>query len=648
MQLPRMPVITHLHSAKPVTVIPSVILPRSVTLLLAAVCLLLPTLGHAQSTLVIKGVEGRLADNIRILVAKPPEPEQTRQFRRYINGLPAEVITALSAYGYYSAQATVDQAQVDAPAPKKGVGRVVKQVGGALSGKPKNTDSTQAAAVDGDTANQVPAKITQITINVELNAPVLISERKIELTGIDKNNSDFAQILIDVRKQIAPGNVFVSADYESAKSAIASAALEIGYFDFEFTTTTVAVSRRTSSADITIIADPGERFSFGEIQFKQRTFSSTFMNRWVPFKPGEPYEASLIGELTQNLQNSGYFSSVRVRPLNDPRYQQTIPITVDLTERDRNQISVGVGFSTDTKARTKLSWGKPLLNRHGHSAEAGISLSRDLQSASFAYRIPRSKEPLFNYWGIEAGLKNDEIGDTDSSLTTLNFQRVSRTRNLWIESLFLRWQSERFEISGVARTVDLLLPGVSYSRSRSEGSPFPTWGQSVSFQLMGGSKDLFSDIDLIKIDARFRYLRAVSDRNTLIGTVQVGAIESNDFERVPTSERFFAGGDRTVRGFAFREISPRNLDEEAVGGRYLEVLNLEYNYRFLDLWSAALFTDAGRAFNDFSTDYSVGAGVGIRWQSPIGPFRIDIATPISDNENDGDGFRVHLSLGPDL
>ncbi len=618
---------------------------RCIALILAFVAALCAGTSHARSVLIIEGVEGELANNIRLLVAQPPEREQARQFRRYIDNLPEQVVSAMSAYGYYSAQASVSVTQLDATEADKSAGKQTEKAGNAIAG-PSDASQIGKQVANDSAEKQTAEKITQITIRVTPNAPVRIRNVDVQVTGTDESDRDFSEILTEVRSQLAKDTVFVSASYESAKSSLATVAQDIGYFDFEFSSAQVKVSRRTSSADITLIATAGERFTFGQIQFKQRTFSNTFMNRWVPFETGDPYQASLVGELTQNLQSSGYFSSVRVRPLIDPRYGKTIPITVDLTQQELNQVSIGVGFSTDTKARTKLTWGKPLINRHGHSAEAGLSLSRDVQSASFAYRIPRSKEPLVNYWGIEYGLKNDELGDTKSFLSTLNFQRVSRTRTEWIESLFIRWQRERFEAGGEKNTIDLLLPGFSYSRSRSKGAPFPVWGQSVSFQLLGGSKQFVSDIDFLKSVGRFRYLRAISDRNTIIATVQYGAIESNDFERVPTSERFFVGGDRTIRGFAFRDISPRNPDDVAVGGRYLEVLNLEYNYRFLDRWSAALFSDAGRAFNNFDTGYSVGAGFGVRWQSPVGPFRIDIATPISDN--DGNDIRVHLSLGPDL
>lgn len=323
-----------------------------------------------------------------------------------------------------------------------------------------------------------------------------------------------------------------------------------------------------------------------------------------------------------------------------------MPVKVDLTRKDNNLVAVGIGFVTDTGIRTKLTWEKPLMNRLGHSAEMDIELSKSLQKVSFSYRIPRRNEPLYNYWGIEYGLKKEAIDDNESFLSTLNFQRVSRTVSQWTESLFIRWEREKFTTSGIEQTSDLVLPGVSYSRTRSKGSPFPYWGQAAGIQFMGGSTRALSTIDFFKTAGTFRYLRALSDRNTLIGAVQYGAIHSSDYPSVPISQRFFAGGDRSVRGYRYRDLSPRDTSGVAVGGRYLEVINLEYNYRFLDLWSTAVFVDAGRAFNSFREPYSVGAGVGIRWQSPVGPFRIDIATPIDDDKNDG--IRVHLSLGPDL
>lgn len=577
--------------------------PSWLQIITLILCLSESTTIYAESLVVVTGIEGDLKNNVELIAGTPPSAENRRNFRRYLSALPDQTRAAMSALGYYSADVKVVE----------------------------TTDGTD----------------TTIVIKVVPNDPVIIDSITIDVLGEAREDPVFNQVMATLPLQI--GAIFVSDEYEATKSALLDQAQDLGYFQFAFSKFEVRVSRKQLSANIHLTAESGVRYTFGDILFEQSLFTKAFLQRWVPFKEGDPYESSLVGELTQNLQNSGYFKSVRVIPQQDRRYGTTVPVKVDLTRKDNNQVAVGIGFVTNTGIRTKLTWAKPLINRLGHSAEMEVGLSKDLQKASFSYRIPRRNEPLYNYWGIEYGLKNESItDDNESFLSTLNFQRVSRTASQWTESLFIRWERENFTTSNEEKTSDLVLPGVSYSRTRSKGSPFPYWGQAANIQIMGGSKRALSTIDFLKAVGSFRYLRALSDRNTVIGAVQYGAIHTNDddYSNVPVSQRFFAGGDRSVRGYRYRDLSPVDISGKAVGGRYLEVINLEYNYRFLDLWSAAIFVDAGRAFNRFSDPYSVGAGVGIRWQSPVGPFRIDIATPIDDDENNG--IRVHLSLGPDL
>ena len=553
-----------------------------------------------RTLVVITGVDDELKQNVAIIAGTPPLVSSQRKYRRYINSLPSQAQIAMGALGYYGASVQI---------------------------KDQTTDGT-----------------TTVFINVTPNQPVLVNSISIEVTGEANDDPAYNQIMSKLPLQ--KGAIFVSDDYEDTKSALITQAQNLGYFDFVFAKSEVRVSRKKQSADIVLKADSGTRYTFGEILFVQELFRKEFLQRWVPFETGDPYQSGLIGELTQNLQNSGYFKSVRVVPQRDRRYGTTVPVKVDLTRKDNNEVAVGVGYVSDTGPRTKLTWGKPLLNRFGHSLDAEVGLSKEVQNASVAYRIPRRDEPLYNYWGIEYGLKNDSIGDTASFLSTLNFQRVSLTSSQWTESLFIRWEKEISTVSNVERTTDLILPGFSYSSTRSKGAPFPTRGHSASILMMGGSKRALSTIDFFKTVLKLRYLRAISNRNTLIAGLQYGAIQTNDFPGVPSSQRFFAGGDRSVRGYSFKDLSPRDVEDDAIGGRYLEVMSLEYSYRFLDLWSAAVFADTGRAFNNFSSAYSVGAGVGIRWQSPVGLFRIDLARPIDDDENDS--LRVHLSLGPDL
>lgn len=552
---------------------------------------------HA-SQLVVNGLEDELAENVALVAGELPENE--RLLDLYLDLLPSQTRKALAAYGYFEPEVEIKRTVVD--------------------------------------------EETIISVNVNAGAPVLISSINVDVTGPGSSDSAF----LDVKRRIplVTNAIFRSGDYEASKSLLLDAAQAKGYFDFKFVTNTVLVSRNSRTAVINLVAESGPRFTFGTIKFDQSVFSDTFLSRWVPFKSNDPYDASQLAELNKNLQNSGYFSNVRVSPQRDIRYGATVPILVSLKRKESNQVGLGIGYSTDEKLRGKITWEKPLINRAGHSAETQLNFSKSLQAVSFAYRIPRTNQPLHNYWGVEYGVKRTDDESGESLLSALNFQRARRFSNDWKESVFIRWERERHNVSGVEDTTDLVLPGILYSRNRSKGYPFYSWGQSSSFQFLYGNRKLFSTIDFYKAVVNFKYLRAISPRNTFIFSLQYGAITTNDFDRVPSSQRFFAGGDRSIRGYDFKSVSPLDTDGNPKGGRYLEAGSVEYNYRFASRWSVAMFTDIGRAFNTFSTSQRIGGGVGIRWQSPVGPFRLDLARPIG--EGTYKDIKLHLSLGPDL
>jgi translocation and assembly module TamA len=554
---------------------------------------------HAAE-LAISGVTPEIAENIRLTVGTIPDfPEDLSA--RVTQSVSEQAQEALAAVGYFSAK---------------------------VESRYTRTSSGQ-----------------RISLTIQPNDPVRIRTVLPLILGPAREDGDYMPVL--GRLPLRRNAVFNSDDYETAKNTLIDAALDRGYFEFEFIESSVEVSRKTLSADITLKANSGVRYVFGEITFEQDTFSEAFLNRWLVFREGDPFESSQLASFTKDLQDSGYFKSVRVIPQLDAKYGATVPVVVKLVATDENHVGIGIGYATDTELRTKLTWSKPRINRHGHSAEVDLRLSSIKQNISFSYRIPRRNNPLANYWGLEFGLQNEQTSDdTESLLSSWQVQRVRKFSSDWQESLFLRWERERFTIGDTDTDTDLLLPGVAYSRVRSEGRPFITKGHSTSVKLMYGSRDALSTIDFLKGTFNFKYIKEVVEDNTLILAMQYGALRSNDYPRVPVTQRFFAGGDRSVRGYAFGDLSPRNIAQEAVGGRYLEVTSLEYNYRLSESWSAAAFVDVGRAFNNFDTRYSTGAGVGVRWQSPVGPFRLDVAMPV-DND-DFDSPRIHLSLGPDL
>jgi translocation and assembly module TamA len=114
---------------------------------------------------------------------------------------------------------------------------------------------------------------------------------------------------------------------------------------------------------------------------------------------------------------------------------------------------------------------------------------------------------------------------------------------------------------------------------------------------------------------------------------------------LPPSQRFFAGGDRSVRGYRYERLGPTDASGAVTGGRYLVTASVELDYLFFRNYGAAVFFDAGNAANHPWPDLKRSVGIGMRWLSPVGMLRIDIAHPLDDPDTD---YRLHLSIGTDL
>jgi translocation and assembly module TamA len=150
------------------------------------------------------------------------------------------------------------------------------------------------------------------------------------------------------------------------------------------------------------------------------------------------------------------------------------------------------------------------------------------------------------------------------------------------------------------------------------------------------------------------FIRTYNNKHRITLRGELGAIKTNSFDDVPASLRFYAGGDQSVRGFSFRDLSPKaelinpetgKLYVESIGGKYLATSSVEYAYSIADNWRIAAFLDAGKAADDISDSLAYGIGPGVHWLSPIGAVRVYLARGLSKEEND---WRVHIILGPEL
>ncbi|WP_228340012.1 autotransporter assembly complex protein TamA [Marinobacter sp. F3R08] len=483
-----------------------------------------------------------------------------------------------------------------------------------------------------------------LMLSVTPGEPVRVRSRLVEIRGAAASD---AGLTSDLPAHPAEGDVLDHGEYASLRSTIQSRARQRGYFNGRFLTRTLKVDPTNHSADITLIYDSGRRYQLGDVIFEEgHWFETDLLREFVTFEPGTPYHSDEIAQLNRDLLNSGYFSNVDINISPEDAENGIIPVRVDLARREARSVAGGVGFSTDVGPRFRGTWREHWINTMGHKRGAETELSAPRQNLSTWYELPLDP-PMTDLIRLTAGYQREDIENVESELLTLGQQWQHQLEDGWLQVLSLRWEGERFNIGDDEKgTSTLLLPGASYSKIQADSPLDPSRGYRLQLDVTGSHRAVLSDVDILQVNALVKGLFTLAGKHRFVGRLQAGAIATNRFSDVPPSLRFFAGGDQSVRGYGYETLSPENDNGVPVGGRFLIGGSGEYQYQFADQWRAAVFVDHGNAINDLNDPLATGAGIGVRWISPVGPLRLDIAKGL-DREFGGD-WRIHFSMGPEL
>jgi len=496
------------------------------------------------------------------------------------------------------------------------------------------------AVIDSEVIAGEPPRLS---LRVKPGPPVRLRTVRVRVEGSAAELKSFQ----NPQGALEPGTTLNHGRYEEIKQRIANQASRFGFFEGRFTRQRLAVDPRENFADIELVFESGPRYHLGEVSFEgDAPFDADLLERMVPFEPGTPYDSEWVAELSQALQSSGYFDGVRVDANPANASDQRIPVSVLLTTREPRTLGLGLGFSTDVGPRIRLDWTRHWVNPQGHSYGAEAELSAPRQNVGLWYDVPLDP-PLTDKLRYAGGYQYEELGDNDSlsRLLTVGPEWHRRLDNGWKRVWSLKWQHEEYRLGDDSGVSTLLMPGIAYSLLRSDNRIDPNRGYRLEFELAGAKQGLMSDADLIHANAMLKGLGTLFERHRFLGSVQLGANITDEYTQVPPSLRYFAGGDQSVRGYDYQSLSPTNSDGDRIGGRYQFAVSVEYQYSLTEKWRVATFMDQGNAFNsaDFPSLKS-SVGVGVRWVSPVGPIRLDLAHPL-----DGDGgVRLHFSMGPEL
>jgi translocation and assembly module TamA len=482
--------------------------------------------------------------------------------------------------------------------------------------------------------------------NVTPGEPVRIAGVDIALEGGAKTDEDYLALVKKDRPNV--GEILNHGQYDGFKGSLTGLALRKGYFDAEMTKSQLGVSEELRKAYWDIDFNSGERYHFGKVKFQGSQIREDYLQNLVPFHEGDYYSSEDLAELNRRLSATNWFNSVVVSPdFKDGKENKTLPLDALVTPRSRNTVEAGVGYSTDVGPRLKGTWKKPWLNDRGHSLETSAYISAPEQQLDLSYKIPLLKNPLEQYYLLQGGFKAEDLNDTKAESTKVVVSRNWDLSSGWQHAINLTGRFDHFTQGNVTNTTTLLYPGVSVARTRSRGGLMPIWGDTQRYSLDVSDTTWGSGVDFALIQAQNVWIRTLALKHRFVARGQVGWIETNDFDKIPPDLRFFAGGDRSIRGYKYKSISPRDDDGKLTGASKMLTGSLEYQYNVTGKWWGAVFVDSGEAVNDIKqSDFKTGAGVGVRWQSPVGPVKLDIAAPVGDK--DTHGVQFYIGLGPEL
>lgn len=555
-------------------------------------------------TVVVEGLSGKVQANVEAALAVPSalvrEGKVDRLWlERFERQAPGKVKEALEAFGYYN----------------------------------------PAVATRLETPGE---GVYRLTVRVDAGEPVRVSSVTVKVQGAGAADRALKQAEADF--PVRAGDVLRHDVYEKAKGELLAKALERGYLDAHFTVRTIRVDTAGSKAEIVLILETGEPYRFGDVRFEGAPrYPRSFLETFLDFRPGEAYSGEKLLQTQLNFGTAQRFRSVVIQPDKTGARDRAVPVRVELDPLPQKGVRVGVGYTTDFGPGFSVRYEDLNVRDSAHKFDSELNLSQRLQGAALRYVIPGSTDFRSFTNARLSARREDTVSYTTKSVSA----EVEKSRGFGrarLGSIYLELQQEDSAAGGDTTHTFLLVPGLRFSESRYDSLVRPTRGFHYKLEARGTTQQFGSDVGFAQFLGGGNLLVSLPQRFSVRARGQAGATSMNgNFLDVPITFRFFTGGDNSVRGYAHQSLGPKNARGDVIGGKHLLVGSVELELAAGENWGIAAFYDAGNAFNDLDTlVFAQGTGLGVRYYTPVGPIRLDIARQVGVSDPD---YRFHFTVG---
>lgn len=580
------------------------------TLLRIGLCLVLsfPALVQAAARVAVtlEGLEGEEEKNALALmeiVQRADDPDLNDDLiQRLHRRAPEQIEKALQPFGYYQVKVV---AELKAP----------------------------AALGDPWTARYQVAR----------GEPVRLDSVDYEVTGPGKDDAAFPKDFY-----MAPGDRLIHAEFDEGVRKLSDLAAKEGYLDANLDPHRVIVDPQDNRAWAEVKLATGPQYYLGRVTFKQDLLEDAFLQRYVRFKPGAVYDPGRLLSLQASLLASEYYDQVEIIPHKEEAEENVVPLEVVAHPNKPNKYRIGAGYATDTGPRLRLDWTRRYVGSWGHRMNAELNVSPALSYLRGEYRIPLEK-PTQDLIFLRP---NIEHYDTTTRKGTLGEFEVGHSVVIghgWRRILGLSYRYEDYDdfldVDPRHQTRELV-PSISWSKTVTDDPAVTRNGYRIQAGLLGAVDGMLSSTSYLSAQLFAKWIKSFAEEYRLITRTNLGATLANSVLDLPASRRFYAGGDNSIRGWGLDVLGPNDAQDQTVGGRYLAVGSVEVDRKIYGDLGAAVFYDFGNAFDpDYPAGFKQGAGLGLRWRTPVGLVRIDVAYKLNEP---GRQARLHVVVGPDL
>lgn len=528
--------------------------------------------------------------------------------------------TALNSFGYYGGTISID-----------------------IAGKPLD-DPNLPALLDRTT--------TEVPVAIHIDKGPLFHLRRVELTGQPDAVATDAL-------HLKPGDPAVAVDVVDAQGRMLAALRDDGHALATVGTPTATLVPSAKGLDVGYAVQPGPRVDLGPITLVglDRVHAS-YVRRRLLLNQGEVFDPRTISKAREDLAAAGVFSDVSIEAPDhlDPAGQ--LPLTVRLVESKRHVVGANIAYSTDLGFSAGVTWADRNLfgnaerldlgaavtqiggrdsRRPGYDVNATLTqpdvFTRDLD---LIYRLQGIKESLDAYdrTAIVGGVSLRRRFSTEFSLTAGLQAQQARITQEGVTNDYTLLQlpvTALYDTTGSAGLLDAS-HGIKATATVTPSDSLRAPGAQFVILATGGST----------------YFDFGSEgRSVLALRASLASVQGATTFQLPPDQRLYAGGSATVRGYKYQSVGPKFADNRPTGGTSLGAGTVEFRQRFLSSFGAAVFVDAGEVSNSsapFSGNLRLGAGAGIRYYTPFGPIRADIAVPLNKQRGD-DGLEIYVGIG---